>query len=312
MNKFAFLIKTYSADILYVERLIKSFDIHNIDSIPLYIVAPEEDLFLFSKYIRSGIELFADEEICNQLAQVEYKGIRPGYLNQEIIKLAFWEKKLCENYFCIDSDGVFIRDFYLSDFMYNGIIPYTILIEDNELKVEPEYFKSYWEDRYKCLKKIRDSIGLNERHILTNHGFSILSSKVLESFKKNFLEKNGKSYLDIILEVPYEFSWYSLWLQHDKTIEIKIREPLFKTFHHRNQHIEYIFRGVGLSDLARGYIGVVINSNYSRDFGVISFGQNRMKVLAQYLSNKEVLEVVKYKAKSLTNRLINKLCLLIR
>ncbi len=38
-------------------------------------------------------------------------GIRPGYINQEIVKLAFWELGLTENYFCVDSDAVFVRPF---------------------------------------------------------------------------------------------------------------------------------------------------------------------------------------------------------
>jgi hypothetical protein len=117
----------------------------------------------------------------------------------------------------------------------------------------------------------------------------------LESFNTKYMKVNGQGYIDILAEAPYEFSWYNLWLQYDKTIDIHIREPLFKTFHHKNQHIEYLLRGIKTSDLARGYLGVNVNSNYSRNFGVISFDENRHKVLARYFSRGDVLGIVYYR-----------------
>ena len=67
----------------------------------------------FQKFKESNIEIFSDESITDYLVEDDsVMGIRPGYINQEIVKLAFWEKGLCENYFCMDSDGVFIRNFF--------------------------------------------------------------------------------------------------------------------------------------------------------------------------------------------------------
>ena len=303
MHKFAILLKTYIDDIGYAKRLILSYKKHNKDNIPLYIVAPGSDRGNFEQFVGEGIELYSDEEITHELAIKEVHGIRPGYINQEIIKLAFWEKKLCENYVCVDSDGVFIRDFYVSDFMYDQETPYTILVEDNELMVEPEYYETHWQGRYKLIQHIQDLIGLKGKRILTNHGFSILSAKVLESFKTKYLKSKGQAYIDILAEAPYEFSWYNLWLQYDKTIDIHIREPLFKCFHHKNQHVEYLLRGIKTSDLARGYIGVIVNSNYSRDFGVISYEEERCKILAQYFSNSDVLKILVYKVFANVSRL---------
>lgn len=311
MHKIAILVKTYIGDIEYVSRLVESCKKHNLDHIPVYIVAPQTDLSHFLKFAGAEIEVLSDESITTELVTSEVRGIRSGYINQEIIKLTFWQKRLCENYICVDSDGVFIRNFFISDFMYDQTTPYTILVEDNELAVEPEYYKEHWKDRYEVLRHIQNQVGLKGSRILTSHGFSILSAKVLESFKTNYLDAKKKSYFDILEEAPYEFSWYNLWLQYDKTIDIHIREPLFKTFHHKNQHAEYLLRGIKTSDIARGYIGLVVNSNFSRDFGVVSFDDDRHKILAKYFTTEELLTVLFYKfigkLKSIKERIWRKL-----
>jgi hypothetical protein len=272
MHKIAILLVTYTGDIEYVDRLILSYKKYNIDKIPLYIAVPSFDIKAFERFRCDNIELLTMESITNNLvSDNSVFGIRPGYINQEIIKLAFWEKGLCENYFCMDSDGEFIRDFFISDFMYDDDTPYTILVEDNELAVEPEYYKKYWFEREKLIRLIQKEVGLVDRRMLTCHGFAIISCKVLESLYKKYLSPNNLTYQDILNKAPYEFSWYNMWLQKDKTIQIEFREHIMKYFHHKNHHLEYLQKGITLQDISRGYIGVVINSNYSRGYGVISY-----------------------------------------
>jgi Family of unknown function (DUF6492) len=269
---FVFLLKTYIGDIEYVDRLILSYEKYNRDNITLYIVVPKSDYEHFKKYISDKIFLLNDESITNCLvSDYSVRGIRPGYVNQEIIKIAFWEKKLAENYLCLDSDGEFIRDFFVSDFMYDEKTPYTILVEDNELAVDPEYYKEHWVERKKLIMKIQKEVGLDDRRMLTCHGLAVLSSLVLESLYNNYLLPSKQTYIDILKISPYEFSWYNMWLQKDKTIKIEIREPYFKVFHNKNQHLDYIRKGITKEDISRGYLGVVVNSNYSRGSGVISY-----------------------------------------
>ena len=272
MHKIAILLKTYLGDIKYVERLIDTYRKYNSDNIPLYIVTPESDLQKFQKFKESNIEIFSDESITDYLVEDDsVMGIRPGYINQEIVKLAFWEKGLCENYFCMDSDGVFIRNFFVTDFMYDDKTPYTILVEDNELKVDPEYYNAHWIIREKLIRKIQQEVGLVDRRMLTCHGFPIFSRKVLDSFYNNHLVPLGRSYIDIMKIVPYECSWYNMWLQKDKTIPIHFKEPLIKTFHQKSHHLEYIRKGVKVSDIALGFIGYTVNSNYSAGFGILNY-----------------------------------------
>lgn len=272
MDRIVILLKTFKGDLVYVERLYKSYLRYNKDNIPLHIVVPEEDLDIFYKFSRKKVILHSDESITENLVHDDsIRGIRPGYINQEIIKLAFWQKRLCNNYFCMDSDGVFIRDFFTSDFMYDDTTPYTILVEDNELKVDPEYYQTHWQGREKLIRKIQKNVGLLDSRVLTCHAFAIFSCKVLESFYKEFLVPHNYTYQDILEIAPYEFSWYNIWLQKDKTIPIEVKEPIIKFFHQKSQHLAYVNRGITTVDLARGYIGYNINSNYSRGYGVLSY-----------------------------------------
>ena len=271
-KKLVFLLKTYGNDFLYAKRLIASYRQYNVDDISMFIVVPESDLELFGIFNDIDIKVLAEESVTDCLVNDDSVfGIRPGFINQEIIKLAFWELNLCENYFCIDSDAEFIRDFYFSDFMFDENTPFSVLIEDNELAVDPEYYKEHWIERSRLIDIIKNEIGVEDRRTLTCHGMTIFSRQVLKSFKEKYLLPRGYTYVDALKKSPYEFSWYNFWLQKDKTIPIVFREPLLKVFHNKSQHLEYLRKKITLKDISRGYLGVVINSNYSRDFGVVGY-----------------------------------------
>jgi hypothetical protein len=92
--------------------------------------------------------------------------------------------------------------------------------------------------------------------------------------------------------VPYEFSWYNMWLQKSNVIPIHQIEPLVKVFHDEDQHVASLARGVGVEDLARSYLAVVVNSNYSRDLGPISAEADKISLMGQYLSYTELARVL--------------------
>lgn len=269
MYSFAFLLKTYEKDYKYAKRLLESYAKHNCDSIPCFVVLPKETKLEFMNSLDREIitdVTFLDEQHFPYLVEKNAEvGVPSGYLNQEIIKLSFWEEELCENYCCLDSDAVFIRDFYTYDFMYDEKTPYSVLMEDNDLKADPYYYQSFWIEREKALRRIQNEIGYNNKKLLTCHGFQNLSGKVLCDFKKNFMEVKGYNYIDLMNISPYEFTWYNIWLQKSKIIDIHICEPLFKTFHMQHQLYTSWLLGIDIEDLRRSYVGIVINSNFCND-----------------------------------------------
>jgi hypothetical protein len=302
MHTLAMLLKSYAPDLAYAERLVTSFTQFNHDSIPLYIVVPDEEISLFAKFSTSTIEVLGESILGSHLVDTDVHGLRPGYINQEIIKLAFWELGLAENYFCVDSEALFIRAFFTSDFMATPEVPYTVLVEDNELKVEPNYFNQYWVQREASLREIQRLVGLDDPIIRTCHGHQVFSTTVLRSFVDEFLIPKGWAYRDALAAAPYEFSWYNMWLQKTKVIPIHQREPLVKVFHNEDQHLEYILRGVTVQDIARGYLAVVVNSSYARELKNVTVRDGKAQSIAPYLSYGEVSELIAEKIKDTFKR----------
>lgn len=268
MHKFAFLLKTYEEDFPYAKRLLASYAKYNRENIHCYIVALRESgktlLDDLNDEIKKNISFIAEEEWEELLTNESINGIRAGYINQEIIKLSFWEKGLCENYLCLDSDGIFIRDFYISDFMYDKDIPYSVLFEDNELKSDPYYYYCYWIKREEFLKKIQKELEFTDKKLLTCHGFQIFNRRVLEDFKAKYMQSRGYTYIDLMQISPYEFSWYNIWLQKSDVLPIHPCEQLFLYFHMKHQlYLSWIL-GRSMEDLKRSYVGIVINSSWTR------------------------------------------------
>jgi len=296
MNDIALLIKSHLPDRPYVERLLASMAQFNVERLPVYLVVPQSQLASFSALVGSDAELIADEDVAGQYLVTEgAHGLSAGYVNQEIVKLAFGEARLAANYFCVDSDAVFIRDFGASDFLRRPGEPYSVLVQDKELQVEPRYYREHWQGREAAIRRIMDLVGLDDPIVRTCHGHQIFSSRVLDSFRDEFLKPRGWTYADAIREVPYEFSWYNMWLQKSNVIPIHQVEPLVKVFHDEDQHVASLARGVGVEDLARAYLAVVVNSNYSRDLGPVSAEADKISLMGQYLSYTELARVLRDK-----------------
>lgn len=302
----ALLLKSYAPDFAYAQRLVESFNKYNIEHLTMYVLVPPTDVPLFDTLAGDYVQVLDESLLAHHLVDKKTGGMRPGYINQEIIKLAFWEMGLTRNYFCVDSDALFIRPIRRSDFLATDGSPYTVLVEDLELKVEPRYYEQYWSERERSLRLIQSQIGLDAPVILTCHGHQIFSTAVLKDFVHGFLTPRGWDYRDALAIAPYEFSWYNFWLQKSHAIPIHPREPLVKVFHNENQHFEHIFKGVGLSDLARGYLAVVVNSNFTRDLGLIPMDASKPELLSPYLSYGEVGRLLVAKARGTLQRLFSR------
>jgi hypothetical protein len=302
MASFGMLLKSYGRDAAYAHRLVESFHVYNEDDIPLWIVVPTTDLPLFEPLAGRGVTVLSESRLQSHLVDRPLHGLRPGYINQEIVKLSFWELGLVDAYFCVDSEAVFIRPFRRDDFMRDSSTPYTVLVEDHELAVEPRYHREYWDRREQEIRLIQELVGLDDPVIRTCHGHQVFSSVVLRSFVEDFLKPRGWSYADALERSPYEFSWYNMWLQRTHVIPIHPREPFVKVFHHEGQHLEYILRGITVDDIARGYLAVVANSSYSRDLGLVDADAPKPQALAPYLSYHEVGQLLAAKARGTLRR----------
>jgi len=232
--------------------MVKSFHQFNLEAIQLFLIVPETDLELFAPLSGESVALLSEQLVVGHLVDHEVHGMRPGYINQEIVKLSFWELGLAQNYFCVDSDAEFIRPFGVSDFMFDSVAPYSVLVQDLELAVEPEYYNQYWVSREAELRSIAELVGLDSRVVLTCHGHTVFSRTVLQSFVNDFLATRDWTYADALEFSPYEFTWYNMWLQKSGVIAIHPREPWIKVFHNQSQHMEYLLRGIEVPSSSRG------------------------------------------------------------
>lgn len=292
----ALLLKSYLPDLSYAQRLVDSVRQFNVDHLPMFIVVPDDETEQFAHLGGDGITVLSEELLRDHLTDSPIAGFSPGYMNQQIVKLAFWELGLAANYLCMDSDAVFLRPFGRADFMAAPGVPYSFLTEDAELASEPEYYRDHWAIREPKLRRIQQEVGLDSERLLTCHQHAVFSATVLRSFRDSFLAPRGLDYADVLAISPYEFSWYNMWLQKAQPIPVVMREPIFKTFHNASQHLEYLLRGVTNDDVARGYVGLVINSNYSRGSGVVSMDDARYESLASYVPVSDLLRAAAYGA----------------
>jgi len=128
MNPIVLYCKSYCNDVQRVKILLESVERHNKENIPFYISVPSTDVPLFKNVLgeRSTYILITDEEILGA-------NLEQSWMNQQIVKSSFWKLKNCFNYVMIDSDSYFIRDFFVKDFIYDGVIPYTVMHEQKDL-----------------------------------------------------------------------------------------------------------------------------------------------------------------------------------
>lgn len=297
MIDFAFMLVTYKNDYLKAMNLIQSFNRYNCENLNLFIVTSPEDIEIFKELESDTITIMDRSSIPVKFANESMENLpnRSGYLNQEIVKLAFWELKICKNYLCLDSDGEFLKNFYKRDFMFNSEEPYTIAVNDFDLKADPEYYVKFWIDREKSIRKIYDAFKLNQpSNIKTCHGFQIMSSRYLKKLKTDFMEVNKYDYLDLLLICGYEFSWYTIFLQ-SLDEKIHFSEPQFKTFHTSNQYLISKFLGIRKEDWANSYIGIVVNGNFQPKNKQIDANSSIAKLIGYYVETRVILYSLLYK-----------------
>lgn len=296
------MLKSYSGDLKRASRLVESFNAHNIENISLEIVVPHQDLDAFQLFTGTNISVLDEGLLGHYLVNEPFGDMRVGYINQQIVKLAYWELQHFGNYFVLDSDMIFVRDFHVRDFMFSDSVPYSFLVEDNELRVDRRYFIEYWQSRASHLEHIRSLIGLDDPRVLTCHNHQVFSSTVLQSLNQHFMKPRQMQYADLLRESPYEFSWYNFWLQKSNIIPVVIREPVVKMLHHEGHHMEYALRHTTLEDISRGYLGLVVNSSFARTWDDITPDESTSSTLSRYVSARTLMTALLLKSKLLFKR----------
>ena len=277
MDKISLVIKSYIPDAIRALRCVQSIHRHNKDNIPVYLLIKRAEESKFKEVFGdTKVNIIHDETITTTPTL-------PGWLYQQIIKSQFWVTGLSENYVTVDSDTVFFKDFYESDFMYDDNTPYIVMGE------RKDFLDEAWKlnrvgihqdmkgrDMYgaritNCIKRIREIIP-NNINKFYDYGTSpyIFNSTVWRHFRDNYLVPNNLSFTNFSIILNNEgkmsestiYGEYYLYSNLKKIMPIS---PLVKCYHDRS-HWEFDKKhNIDIEDLKPNYIGYILQSNWSEE-----------------------------------------------
>ena len=265
MHKIVLYCKSYRGDLERVKILFDSVKKFNVDKIPFYLSCPKSDLELFVNTINDkDFNIITDESI-NHNENLYNRGLPPRMLAFST-RLSIWKSKLAENYFCLDSDAYFIRNFYIKDFMFDEKTPFTVMHEQKELfnwslprtttlGFDPQI--GFTQERNKIMS-LFDRTG-------KCYDFGpnpvIFHAKVLESLDEFYLKPNGLSTENLVSTSLDEYTWYGESLLAFDTIKIRPLEPIFKVFHYNGQYKDAKSQGYTEEHFSKLYLGIIMQSN---------------------------------------------------
>ena len=295
MKDLVLYCKSYRRDFLRLKRLLESVHKYNVDQIPVYVSTPYDEFYELKNILGSNIpyQWVSDESIVAANPRV-IQGIektRSGSLAQQAIKSEFWRLGIAQNYVCLDSDCIFLREFDHKSFIASDGNPFTVIyqnkdffqlaIDRNNPKVEENLRLEG--DRVKALF---DRQGPN--YYCPCPPF-IWSSKVWRSLDEKFLAPRGLTFWDISTPEHPETLLYLEALLKFQAIPLYPIEQLFRIYYYDWQF--YLMRRLGESEkkLAKGYLGVIYQSNWDSD---LDFGSSGKSTLSRI--NRKLKRFIRY------------------
>lgn len=285
---FALYCKSYRTDVRRVARLAESIQRFNVDKIPFFVSAPKADIPLFRQFLDSSrIEILADEDIIGENCAIDQNlfDTLPGSITQQIVKSEFWRLGISNAYLCLDSDAIFLREFKSSEFLTEQHVPYTIMDEGRDLLMTALARK-----KTKVLADFRRESAdvqnaLERPGKVYNFGPNcpVWDARVWESLDSEYMKPRNLSFMDLIVENPYEMRWYGEALLRYRAIELLPSQPFFKMYHYAWQQQKDRRDGIGINELAQLYCGAVFQSAWEREMDWPSEGGNWLSHVARRL-----------------------------
>jgi hypothetical protein len=288
--------KSYRRDFLRVKRLLISLQKHNRDKLPFYISTPTADRELLLEVLGKDGQNFsyiwiADEAIiaANPRAPKDVLLGMPGGLSQAIIKAEFWRLGIADNYLCIDSDSIFIRDFGKTDFLASDGYPYTVLHQNKELfqlATNRGYAKVEQDLREEAIR-VQQLFGRQGPQYYCAPAPFIWSAKVWQSLDEHYLTPKGITLWDAVTPRHPETLLYGEALLNFQAIPIRMIEPLFRIYHYDWQYYTAQRLGETEAKLKQNFLGVIYQSNWESelDYGLSnkSFASRTLKSMKRFL-----------------------------
>jgi len=253
---------------LRLKRLLASIQLFNSDEIPFYVSTSEADKELLFQVVGSnGYHWVSDESIitANPRAKPGIEKGRSGGLSQQVIKSEFWRLALAENYVCLDSDCIFITDFYKHHFLAEDGIPYTVIYENKEFYqlADNRGHSKVFQNLHAEAETVKALFGRSGPNYYCPCPPFIWSSKVWQSFDKQYLEPKGMTFWDYSRADRPETLTYLEALLKFKAIPLYAIEQLFRVYYYDWHY--FLLKRLGETEekLKHHFLGVIYQSNWN-------------------------------------------------
>jgi len=287
--------KSYQRDFLRLRRLLESIQRFNVDHIPFYISTPQDQFNELQSILGFHLEYqwVSDESIvaANPKAVAGVEKTRSGSLAQQAIKSEFWRLGISENYVCLDSDCIFIKEFNRDHFIAPDGNPYTVIYQNTEffqLAINRNHHNIVENLRVEG-DRVKALFGRKGPNYYCPCPPFIWSAKVWRSLDEQFLMPQGMSFWDISTPERPETLLYLEALLKFQAIPLHPIEQLFRIYYYDWQF--YLLRRLGESELTltKNYLGVIYQSNWDSD---LDLGSSRKSFLSR--ANKRLKRFFRY------------------
>ena len=297
MTDIVLYCKSYSKDFLRLKNLLASIQQFNADQINFYVSTPESQYAELKRYIGTeGYQWVSDESIIksNPKAPVGIEKTKPGGLSQQVIKSEFWRLGIAQNYVCLDSDCIFIKDFKKSDFLASDGTPYTVIYQNKEyhqLAVNRGYAKAPRNLQIEAenVKALFNRDGPN--YYCPCPPF-IWSTAVWSSLDLNYLSPRGITLWDLCTPKQPETFIYNEAMLNYRAIPLHPIEQLFRVYYYDWHYFLLRRLGESIPKLKENYLGLIYQSSWdlSLDLGpsqksIFSRALKKLKRTGRYLQS---------------------------
>lgn len=207
------------------------------DRIGLVIHGPDGDALA---RLRSSVERFNVESLPTTLALGP-----PGILD-------LWSTTDLDIVVSVSTAVEFIRPFGVRDFVHAPGVPFTVVSEEAERRVE-----AVDPGLDAARREVLREVGIADPRLLVSRGLAVVSTAVLRSFATDFLAGRGWQQRDALAICDDEYAWYVAWLRASGVVPFEMREPLVAALDTPGAQSALAMNGASAQDLARAYVGVL-------------------------------------------------------
>ena len=168
--------------------------------------------------------------------------------------LDLWRTSPCDMCVVVAPMVEFVRPFGIRDFVRADGVPYAVVSEEAERRVEGAADLAPADAAREAAQL---ALGLVDGRRFVSRGVAVVSTRALRSFHDDVLGARGWSYEDALAVCADELAWYHAWLRVGGDVPFAPREPLVAALDTPGRRSAYRLAGVAAADVARGYLGVL-------------------------------------------------------